>query len=215
MDSDLGTSVMTLMREGGWVMWILLVFSIVSLALAIERSIVLRRARMELSPFLTRLRTAVLDQRSIAEGLSVCGSAESPVARVAETGLRRFRRPAKQLEKPLERRAVAEIRRMNRGLGVLATIANVAPLLGFLGTVTGMMASFEALSRFGISNPAMVAMGIKEALTTTAAGLVVAVPTQMAYNALASQVETISGDIEAVANFLLELRDEAVEVVFT
>ena len=205
---DLTTSVLDLMDEGGWVMWALLVFSIVALGTAIERSFALRKARTDMGAYLSQLRRALVEKHSVTEALEISRATPGPAARVAEVGLSRFARSPAQLEKSLERRAQGEVRRLNRGLGILATTAVVAPLMGFLGTVTGMMDSFDSLANFGTSNPGLVAEGIKEALTTSAAGLVVAVPTQLAYNALAGRVESITGDIEDLAGFLLEMREE-------
>jgi len=87
---------------------------------------------------------------------------------------------------------------------VLATIAMVAPLLGFLGTVTGMINSFEALAAVGLNNPAAVASGISEALITTAAGLIIAIPVQMAYNYFVARVNSTVRNMEAAANLLLD-----------
>lgn len=207
--TEASNSMMGLMHQGGWVMWALLAFSIVSLGTAIERALALHRAGTDLGPLLSRLREALLRKGSLTEALAICGTARGAAARVAERALRRFDGSAGRLEKALERHALSEIRRLTRGLGILATVANVAPLLGFLGTVTGMMASFEALWRFGTGDPGLVALGISEALTTTAAGLVVAVPTQIIYNALAARADRITVDVETVANFLLEVREEA------
>ncbi len=204
---DIETTVLRLMHQGGWVMWGLLAFSIVALGAALERGLALRKAGTDLEAFLARL-SKLLAKRSVAEALALSRATPGVAARVAETGLRRFSRSPAQLEKSLERRAQGEVRRLHRGLGILATTATTAPLLGFLGTVTGMMASFQALADLGITNPGMVAMGIKEALTTTAAGLVVAVPAQLAYNALAGRAQRITDDVEAVASFLLEAQQE-------
>ncbi len=206
--ADLQNTLLKLMYEGGWVMWALLIFSIVALATAVERGFALRKARTDLETYLSKLKHALLRRREIAEALKATEETAGSVARVAETGLRRFSRSSAQLEKSLERRAQGEIRRLHRGLKILATTATTAPLLGFLGTVTGMMSSFEALAIHSVSNPGLVALGIKEALTTTAAGLVVAVPAQLAYSSLASRADRITEDIEAVASFLLEAREE-------
>ncbi len=205
---DIRNTLLTLMYQGGWVMWALLIFSIVALATAVERSFALRKARTDLEAYLSKLRGTLLKRRSIGDALKATEATPGAVARVAETGLRRFSRPAAPLETSLERRAQSEVRRLNRGLRILATTATTAPLLGFLGTVTGLMASFQALAHFSISNPGLLALGIQEALTTTAAGLVVAVPAQLAYSSLASRAERITDDIEAVASFLLEAREE-------
>jgi biopolymer transport protein ExbB len=93
---------------------------------------------------------------------------------------------------------------LERGLGVLATISNIAPLLGFLGTVSGMINSFEALARAGLSNPGLVAQGISEALITTAAGLAVAIPILAAYNYFTARIGTYVLEMETAANVLLE-----------
>lgn len=206
--TEVQNTVLELMNQGGWVMWALLLFSIVALATAIERGFALRRARTDLDVYLSKLRRTLLKRQSIAEALTATEATPGAVARVAETGLRRFSRPVAQLEKSLERRAQGEAKRLNHRLRILATTATTAPLLGFLGTVTGMMSSFQALADFSITNPGMVALGIKEALTTTAAGLVVAVPAQLAYSSLAGKAERITDDIEAIASFLLEAREE-------
>jgi len=203
-----GTKLLELMHQGGWVMWALLVFSIVSVAVAIERAVVMRRAKTDVAVFLAKLERSLKQKGSMARALEICEATHGAVARVCEAGLRRFDRSAEQVEKHLERRAVVELRRLDRGLGLLATTATTAPLLGFLGTVTGMMASFHALMDYGMSNPAMVAQGIAEALTTTAAGLVVAVPVQIVHNYFAGRVEKMTADFETAAHFLLEVREE-------
>lgn len=205
-----GTSMklMTLMNEGGWVMWALLLFSIAALAVAVERFVRLRRASLDFDAFAEQLGNALLRRQSVPEALQVARTAPGPVARVAGVALQRFDRAPNKIEQSMERQAMREERLLRRGMTLLATTATTAPLLGFLGTVTGMMASFHVLSESGISNPGMVALGIKEALTTTAAGLVVAVPTQIVYNVLQSRIERIQGHMEAVGNFLLETREE-------
>lgn len=201
-------NLMTLMHQGGWVMWALLAFSIVALGTALERVIALKRAGTDVSSLIARLREALVRKKSEANAIEVCSAAGGSAARVARTALYRFSRSTAQLERVLERESMLEVRRLGRGLVILATIANVAPLLGFLGTVTGMIDSFQAIWQSGLGNPAAVALGISEALLTTAAGLVVAVPTQIVYNALGSRVDKITGDVEATANFLLELKEE-------
>ena len=208
METTTKMKLMTLMNDGGWVMWALLLFSVAALAVAVERSIRLRRASLDFDTFAQQLSQALLKRQSVAEALNVARTAPGPVARVAEVALARFDRTPAKIEQSMERQAMREERLLRRGMTLLATTATTAPLLGFLGTVTGMMASFDILSTQGISNPGMVALGIKEALTTTAAGLVVAVPTQIAYNMLQSRIERLQGHMEAVGNFLLETREE-------
>jgi len=97
-----------------------------------------------------------------------------------------------------------EMTRLERGLPVIATTANIEPLLGFLGTVTGMINSFDALAKQGLSNPGAVAAGISEALITTAAGLIIAIPMQLAYNFYTSRINKFVRDVETSTNMLIE-----------
>lgn len=202
------TKILDLMHQGGWVMWALLLYSVVTIAIGLERAIILRRARLDPGPLLTHLQETLFRRRSLEDALKVCNAREGAIHHLATLGVRRFQLPTERLEKSLEHQGSREIRRLRRGLGVLATVAGTAPLLGFLGTVMGMMASFDVIGTQGTANPSAVAMGIKEALVTTAAGLIVAVPAQLIHNALAGRVERIGADLEEVGNFLLEAREE-------
>lgn len=197
-------TLMTLMHQGGWVMWALLAMSVVAVAVTIERAWVLYRQRTEVAPFLGRLRRAVLSDGSVEDGIRLCEATRGPLAVVVKAGLLRFDEGREEMERGMEAAARFELRRLERRLAVLSTTANVAPLLGFLGTVTGMMASFGVLVIYGTTNPALVAAGIQEALTTTAAGLTVAIPVQLAYNLLTARIGRFVGDLETAADQLVE-----------
>lgn len=185
-------------------MYVLLAFSVVALAFAIERFIALRRAKINVNEFLAKIRKSLIVNRSLREAVKVCEQYRGPVASIMKAGLLKYGQPKEDVEKTIENAALYEMGRLERGLAVLATTANVAPLLGFFGTVTGMIKSFDALAAAGLSNPALVAIGIKEALTTTAAGLAVAIPTQLLYNYFMSRINKFVRDIETSANMLLE-----------
>jgi len=101
-----------------------------------------------------------------------------------------------------------ETTRLERGLAVIATAANIEPMLGFLGTVTGMIGSFDALAKSGLSNPGLVAAGISEALITTASGLIIAIPMQLAYNYFTTRINRFVRDVETSTNMLLETYGE-------
>lgn len=192
------------MRTGGIVMWFLLGFSVVALAFIIERAIALRRANINVNEFLAKIRKALLVNRSVRDAIKICEQYRGPVASIMKAGLVKYGQPKEEIEKTIENAALYEMGRLERGLTVLATVANTAPLLGFLGTVTGMIKSFDALAEAGLSNPGLVAVGIKEALYTTATGLFIAIPTQIAYNYFMSRINRFVRDIETAANMLLE-----------
>lgn len=201
---NIGGTFWKLMNEGGPVMWPLLAFSVIAAAVVVERLIALRRARINVHEFLPKVRKALVVNRSIREAVKVCEEYRGPVASILKAGLMKYGQPKEDVEKTIENAALFEMGRLERGLAVLATTANVAPLLGFFGTVTGMMAGFDALAAQGLSNPGAVATGIKEALTTTAGGLAVAIPTQLAYNYFMSRINKFVRDIETSANMLIE-----------
>ena len=205
---NIGGTFWKLMNEGGPVMWPLLAFSVIALAVVAERLYALWRARINVHEFLPKVRKALVVNRSIRDAVKVCEEYRGPVASILKAGLMKYGRPKEDIEKTIENAALFEMGRLERGLAVLATTANVAPLLGFFGTVTGMMAGFDALAAQGLSNPGAVATGIKEALTTTAGGLAVAIPTQLAYNYFMSRINKFVRDIETAANMLLETFSE-------
>ena len=185
-------------------MWPLLAFSVAAVAVSIERFIALRRARINVNEFLAKVRKALVVNRSIREAIKVCEQYRGPVASIMKAGLLKYGQPKEDIEKTIENAALFEMGRLERFLPVLATTANVAPLLGFLGTVTGMIKSFDALVAAGLSNPGLVALGIKEALITTAAGLAIAIPVQLVYNYFMSRINKFVRDIETATNMLLE-----------
>lgn len=153
------------------------------------------------------LRRTLVASSSPAAALDAVRKAGDSAARVLAVGLQRIRRTPAQIEAAMERQAQVELRRLQRGLALLATTAVTAPLLGFLGTVTGMIESFGALSLHGTTHPELVAQGIEEALVTTAAGLVVAIPVHMLHGLLQGRVGRIAADIEQLAHTLLDLRE--------
>ena len=196
--------VYTYFVQGGIFMWPILLFSLIALAVIIERFIVFHRAKINVNEFLTKVRKALLVNRNVKEAIKVCEQYQGPVASVIKAGLLRYGRDRQDIEKTIENAALYELDRLERRLSVLATTANVEPMLGFLGTVSGMIKSFGTLATQGLSNPGAVAAGISEALITTAAGLIIAIPAQIAFNYFTTKVTRYVRDIETASNMLLE-----------
>ncbi len=196
------------MEKGGPVMWPLLAFSIMGVAFSIERFFALRKAQINVNEFLAKIRKALMVNRSLRDAVKICEQYRGPVASIMKAGLLKFGQPKEDVEKTIENAALFEMGRLERGLNVLATTANVAPLLGFLGTVAGMINSFDALAKQGLSNPGAVAAGISEALITTATGLIIAIPIQLAYNYFATRINKFVRDIETATNMLIETFSE-------
>jgi biopolymer transport protein ExbB len=196
--------VYTYFIQGGIFMWPILLFSLIALAVIIERFIVFHRAKVNVNEFLTKVRKALLVNRNVKEAIKVCEQYRGPVASVTKAGLLRYGHDRVDIEKTIENAALYELDRLERRLSVLATTANVEPMLGFLGTVSGMIKSFGTLATSGLSNPGAVAAGISEALITTAAGLIIAIPAQIAFNYFTTKVTRYVRDIETASNMLLE-----------
>ncbi len=201
---DIGGQIVGLIREGGGVMYVLTAMSILALAVIIERGWVLNKAKINVNEFLAKLRKALIVNRSLRDAIKICEQYRGPLASIMKAGLLKYGQPKDDIEKTIETAALHEMGRLEKRLVVLASVANVAPLLGFLGTVWGMIQSFDALAEQGLSNPGAVAAGISVALITTAGGLAVAIPVQLAYNFFMNSINNSIRDIETSTNMLLE-----------
>lgn len=197
----------TYFEKGGPVMWPLLLLSILGVAVTIWRWWTLHRVNRTVPRFMKELRSRLV-AGDIGGAVEVCERHPSPVSSMVKAGLLRNGRPKDEIEKALEDASAHELAVLEKGLPVLATVAMIAPLLGFLGTVTGMINSFDALAKVGLSNPAAVAAGISEALITTAAGLFIAIPIQIMYNFFMAKINKFVRDIETAANMLIETFSE-------
>jgi len=200
----IGGTLLKLFNDGGWMMYPLLITSVVGMVFIIERYFALRKAKTNVNEFLAKIRKSLIVNRSVKQATKVCEDYSGPVASIMKAGLLKFGHPKDEVEKTIENAAIFEIGRFEKNMVWLATVANVAPLMGFLGTVAGMINSFEALAEAGLSNPGLVASGISEALITTAAGLAIAIPVQLAYNFFMNKINKFVRDVETSTNMLLE-----------
>jgi len=194
-------------HRGGPVMYPLLLCSLAGLVVIIERSWVLHQVKDDAAEIIGRVRRA-LHARDLEAAVRVCDTIQGPIANTVKAGLLQVGKPAEEIERVMEIVATQEIARLERFLWVLATVANIAPLFGFLGTVTGMINAFDRVAEVGLGNPRAVAGGISEALITTATGLMIALPTQAAYNYLTTRVNKISLSMETAGAMLLEMLKE-------
>jgi len=189
-------SVFDMLVAGGPVMIPLAVCSLVALTCAFERALRLRASALGVAALERELLPA-LATGGAAGGLAVIERHATPAARVLRAGLARWDAPFLEREKEVEEAGLREVRALSANLKPLVYIAMLAPLLGFLGTVYGMIVAFStvALSE-GLGRPELLAAGISQALVTTAAGLTIAVPAQVLYYWLKSRVERFARDIE-------------------
>jgi biopolymer transport protein ExbB len=182
--------------------------AIVAFAVAVERFFTLRRARINTREFMETIRT-VLRQNKVAEAIEVCEKTPGPIARILKAGMLKHGRRKRDIREAIEDAGQLEIPRLERYLGVLATVASISPLLGLLGTVAGMIKAFGQIqAKMGVVNPSDLAEGIGNALITTAAGLVVAIPTLVLYNYFVAKVENMILDMEISSSELVDLLTE-------
>ncbi len=190
---------------GGPLMYPILLCSILFLAILIERLYHYHRARIDTTQFISGIRT-ILRKREIPEAISFCDNTPGPVAHIVKAGILRHDLPKEEIKETIGDAALHEIPRLEKNLNVLATVAHIAPLLGLLGTVLGMIGAFQRIqTEGGRVNAADLAGGIWEALITTAAGLSVAIPAYVAYNYLVSRVNALVLDMEKSATEVVDL----------
>jgi biopolymer transport protein ExbB len=192
-----------LFYDGGWAMYPLLFTLIIGLAVIFERLFSLSRASINTRKFLQRIKVA-LREEGITAAQEICANTRGPVASIFHAGLMRVDRGLEQVEKAIENAGTIEMSFLERGLVWLATVANIAPMLGFLGTVSGMISAFAAIAEAGDVNATIVASGISEALITTASGLAIAIPIQAMHNYFVSRVDRLVIDMEESANDLID-----------
>ena len=191
-----------LFQDGGWAMYPLVVLLVLGIAIAIERMINLTRAGIDANSFFQNLEDA-LRSGGPDEAARVCSETRGPVASVIHAGLLRMHRGIDHVEKAIDNAGAVEMAFLERGMVWLSTVANLAPMIGFLGTVSGMISAFQAIERAGDVEPSMVAGGISEALITTASGLIVGIIIQFLHNFFASRIDRIIADMqEHTAGFI-------------
>ena len=196
---------------GGPVMWPILLCSIFALAIAIEKFWHLKKITIDTQGFLARILDK-MKRHDTKEALAVCDATKSPIANILKAGILKYDRPKPQIVESIEDASLYEIPRIQKNLTALATIAHISPLLGLLGTVTGMVRCFQTIQAKATSfhpvSPGDLAGGIWEALLTTVAGLIVAIPTFVAYNYLVSRINSFILEMEKAStelvNFLTE-----------
>ncbi len=193
--------------EGGAVMHMISFLSLGSVATIIYKLISFRKVKLDLNEFISKVRSSLL-KGNVQGAMGVCEEHRGPVAAIVKTGLLKYGKPREEIEKTMENAAIHEVAFLEKYLTVLATIANIAPLLGFLGTVVGMILAFEVIAEQGLNDPGAVAKGISVALLTTAYGLIVAFVTQPFYNFFTSKVSSYTREIETASNILVETFDE-------
>jgi len=197
--------------KGGWVMIPILLLSIIAAYIFIERYYVIKKANNEDLNFMNRIKDYIHEGK-IDAALALCRSTDSPSARMVEKGISRLGRPLSDINTAIENVGKLEISKLEKGFPTLATITGTEPMLGFLGTVIGMVQSFYAMSQAGNNiEVSILSDGIYTALITTVAGLIVGILCYFAYNTLVVKVEKVVFNLEATLTEFMDILNEPVK----
>jgi biopolymer transport protein ExbB len=197
-------TVLEILSKGGWIVIPIYILSIVALYIFIERLLVLRKLRINTNTFVLQIRNLLLRNQT-EEAIMLCKKTAGPIAKMTRAGIENASRPRMEIKDAIESAGKTEIFVLEKNLGTLSTVASVAPMLGFLGTVTGMIRAFmEIQSRGGNVDASVLAGGIWEALVTTAVGLAVGIVSIMFYNHIQGKVEKIVSEMQNVSTELLD-----------
>ncbi|MFH1856025.1 MAG: MotA/TolQ/ExbB proton channel family protein [Candidatus Omnitrophota bacterium] len=203
-----------ILQKGGPIMYLIFITSILGLAVAIERFWHLHRAKIDTNKFMEVI-AAALKRNRIMEAVELCEQTPGPIAHILKAGILKHDRSKQEIKEAIEDAGLHEIPRLEKNLGIISTISNIAPLLGLLGTVTGMVRAFQVIQEKATAlnpvSPGDLAGGIWEALLTTVAGLMVAIPAFVIYNYLVNRVENIVLDMERSSTDLINILIQRIE----
>ncbi|KGN83496.1 MotA/TolQ/ExbB proton channel family protein [Porphyromonas sp. COT-290 OH860] len=203
-------SILDLAFKGGWVMIILLLLSLLAAYIFVTKLMQIRSAGKDDKYFMERIKDYISEGKT-SSALKLCDDTDSPAARMVKKGISRLGRPMSDILVIVENVGNIEIGRLEKGMPVLATIAAGAPMIGFLGTVTGMVRAFFDMANAGGAgvDVALLSGGIYEALVTTVGGLVVGIITLFAYNYLVAELDKVINKMETKTVEFMDLLNDS------
>ena len=200
-----------LFNKGGWLMWVLLLLGGLTVFIFVERFIAIRSASGLDINFMNRIRDYISDGK-IEAAIDLCKKTDNPVARMVEKGIERLGRPMNDVQTAIENVANLEVSKLENGLPFLATIAGGAPMIGFLGTVVGMVRTFmDMAAAGGTVDMAMLSGGMYIAMVTTVGGLIVGIPAYFGYNYLVARIERLVFRMEANSIAFMDILNQPVK----
>jgi biopolymer transport protein ExbB len=206
--TDQALSVLDLAIKGGWMMFPIVACSFVAIYIFVERVLTINKANQSPEQFMGRIKEMVL-RGDINGAKMLCSQFDSPISRMIEKGVARIGSPLKTIEASIENVAKLELFKLEKNLSILATVSGAAPMMGFLGTVIGMVSAFIAIAQEeGSVSPKLLSNGIYTAMITTVAGLVVGIIAYLAYNYLVTRVSKVVHKMEYSAIEFIDLLQE-------
>lgn len=206
--SEVTLSIWELAQKGGWIMVILGAFSIIAIYIFIERFLAIKKASKEEYNFMSNIRDFIHEGR-IDSALSLAKNSVTPIARMIEKGLTRIGKPLNDINAAIENTGKLEVSKLEKNVATLATISGAAPMLGFLGTVIGMIRAFYDMANAGNNvDIALLSNGIYQAMITTVAGLIVGIVGYICYNILVARIAKLVFIMEARSTEFMDLLHE-------
>ncbi len=200
-----------LFTSGGWLMWVLLLLGALAVFLFVERFIAIRRASKMNMGFMNRIRERISDG-NVKGALESCRRTDSPIARMIEKGIERIGRPMPEIQNAIENQANLEVSRLGVGLPYLAMISGGAPMIGFLGTVIGLVSAFMKMEGLGGTvDISVLAGGMYVAMLTTVGGLIVGIPAYFGYNYLVARIDRLIFQMEANSIAFMDILNQPVK----
>ncbi|MCQ2328866.1 MAG: MotA/TolQ/ExbB proton channel family protein [Paludibacteraceae bacterium] len=199
----------TMASYGGWIMIVLAILLAGAIYLFIERMVVLHSAMQEDKNFMNRIKDFIHEGK-IDSALNLCHTSETPTARMVEKGITRIGRPMQDVQVAVENVGNLEVSKLEKGLVIMATIAAGAPMLGFLGTVLGMVQTFYNMAQnaSGVIEMAALSEGMYQAMVTTIGGLIVGILAMFAYNFLVARIDRVVRSLEGRTMEFMDLLNE-------
>jgi biopolymer transport protein ExbB len=203
-------NLLDLIMKGGWVMVPIVILSIISIYLITERAITISRAGRVDPSFMSNIKMMLLDGKTDA-ALTLCRSSNTPIARLLEKGIKRLGKPIKEIESAVENTGKLEIYKLERNLSYLGIIAGIAPMFGFVGTISGVIKIFYNISLADNISIGLIAGGLYEKMITSAAGLIVGIIAHIGFHYLNAMIDRVSYQIESTAVDFIDLIQEPVK----
>ena len=211
VQEELSFSLISMAAKGGWLMLVLLALSIIAIYIFGKKWWMLNRASQIDKNFMNDIRDYIHSGK-VKSAITLCGKYDSPAARLVEKGLERIGRPLSDIQTAVENMGNVEVARLEKGLPTLATIAGGAPMIGFLGTVLGMVQAFFNMANAGNNiDITLLSSGIYTAMITTVGGLIVGILAYFGYNYLTSQISDIAFKMESTTIDFMDLLNEPAE----
>lgn len=206
--TEISMSLLELAMKGGWILAILAVFSIIAIYIFLERFFAINKGSREEKNFMNNIRDFIHNGR-IDSAVVLCKNNNTPIARMIEKGLARIGKPLNDINTAIENVGKLEVSRLEKNIAGLATISGAAPMLGFLGTVIGMIRAFYDMSMAGNNiDISLLSTGIYQAMVTTVAGLIVGIIAYVCYNILVAKVEKLVFILEARSTEFMDVLHE-------